>query len=206
MRILVPREALARQRAALIVVILVFLLVTPAFAQDVPGWDFFGGFSLQRSNVREYFKSTPIIYSIQNRWETLNGWDVAATENINRWFGGTFDASGHYKTPTRLGSPNREQMHSFLYGPKFSWRTPHVVPFAHALVGLAISNVQVTPVGPHASDLSFAFAGGGGVDLNIGSHVSARLLQIEYFHANALGNGQNNYRAAAGIVFHTIKK
>ena len=45
-----------------------------------------------------------------------------------------------------------------------------------------------------------------GVDLNLGSHVSARLLQIEYFHANALGSGQNNYRAAAGVVFHAGKK
>jgi opacity protein-like surface antigen len=194
MRILVP------------LVLLLLLFVTPAFAQDTPGWDFFGGFSVQHTSVREYFKSTPIIYSIQNHYENLNGWNVGVTENLNSWLGGTFDASGHYQTVTRLGSPNREQMYSFLYGPKFSWRTEHIVPFAHLLVGLGVSNVQVTPVGPHASDTSFAFAGGGGVDLNLGSHVSARLLQVEYFHSNGLGNSRNNYRAAAGIVFHTGSK
>jgi hypothetical protein len=193
-------------RILLPVVILVFMSLTPALAQEAPGWDFFGGFSIQRSNVREYYKSTPIIYSVQNRWETLNGWDAAVTENINSWFGGTFDASGHYRTPTRFGSPNREQMHTFLYGPRFSWRTSHVVPFAHLLFGAALANVQVTPVGPHASETSFALAAGGGVDLNLGSHVSARPLQVEYLHANALGSNQNSYRAAAGIVFHAGKK
>ena len=193
-------------RILLPVVLLVSLSQTPAFAQETPRWDFYGGFSVGRIHVREYYKSTPIIYSIQNRLESLNGWNFQVTENLNHWFGGTFDASGFYKTVTRLGSPNQQQMHSLMYGPKFSWRTSHVVPFAHLLGGVVLSNVEVTPVGPHKSDTSFALAAGGGVDLNLGSHVSARLLQVDYFHANGQGSTQNNYRAAAGVVFHTSPK
>jgi len=186
-------------------VFFVFLLpVTPACAQETPEWEFFGGYSIQRTSVREYYKSTPSIYSIRYKQETLNGWGFAVTENINHWFGGTFDVSGHYKTPVLQGSPNQQQMHSFLYGPRFSIRTSLLTPFAHLLFGAAHSNVQVTPVGPHASDTSFAAAAGGGVDLRIHG-VAVRLIQAEYFHANALGINQNNYRASAGIVFHAGK-
>jgi hypothetical protein len=186
-------------------VLLVFLLVLkPAFAQETPEWEFFGGYSIQRTSVREYYKSTPIIYSIKYKFETLNGWDFAVTENINRWFGGTFDVSGHYKTPVFQGSPNQQQVHSFMYGPRFSLHTSLFTPFAHALFGAAHTNVQVTPVGPHASDTSFAAAAGGGLDLNV-KGFAIRLIQAEYFHANALGSDQNNYRASAGVVFHAGK-
>src|SRR5579883_955862 len=191
MRILLP---------ATLIVLLVLVALSPLYAQETKEWEFFGGYSLQRTQVREYFKSTPSIYSIKNRLETLNGWEFSVTENMNHWFGGTFDVSGHYKTPTLQGSPNQERMHSFMYGPRFSLHTPYVTPFAHVLFGAAISNVQVTPVGPHASNTSFAAAAGGGVDLNLGQTISVRLLQAEYVHADALGASQNNYRASAGVV------
>src|SRR5947208_15950661 len=104
----------------LVVLFLFLLLAKPSFAQETREWEFFGGYSVQRTNVREYYKSTPIIYAIRNRYENLNGWDFSITENRNRWFGGTLDVSGHYKTPILSGSNNREQMHSILYGPRFS--------------------------------------------------------------------------------------
>jgi len=187
-------------------VVLLFLFLTPAFAQETPAWEVFAGYSVQRSTVREYYKSTPTIYSIQHRLENLDGWNVSVTENLNSWFGGTFDASGHYKTPSYRGSPNQEQMHSFLYGPRFSWRTSIIVPFAHVLLGATLSNVQVTPVGPHTSDTSFAVAAGGGVDLNLGSRIAVRVFQADYLYANSLGNDKKNYRAAVGIVIHAGSK
>jgi hypothetical protein len=189
---------------ASLVLIVFLLLLEPAFAQETPEWEFFGGYSIQRTNVREYYKSTPILYSIKYKSENLNGWNFAVTENINRWFGGTFDVSGHYKTPVFQGSPNQQQIHSLMYGPRFSLRSSLITPFAHALFGAAHTSVEVTPVGPHASNWSFAAAAGGGVDLNI-KGFAIRLIQAEYFHADALGNSQNNYRASAGVVFHAGK-
>jgi hypothetical protein len=198
------QEAQAMRFPAFLVLFLLLLLVRPSFAEETPEWEFFGGYSILRTNVREYYKSTPIIYSINYKFENLNGWDFSFTENINHWFGGTFDVSGHYKTPVFKGSPNQQQIHSLMYGPRFSLHTSLLTPFAHALFGAAHANVQVTPVGPHASDWSFATAAGGGVDLNV-KGFAIRLIQAEYFHANGLGSNQNNYRASAGIVFHAGK-
>lgn len=185
--------------------LLILSLATPCLAQETPAWEFFGGYSVQRSNVREYFKSAPAIFSVRNQYATLNGWDLAVTENMNRWFGGTLDVSGHYKRPHLLGISNRERMHSILYGPRFSFRMPSLVPFTHLLFGITRANAAVTPTGPHISDTSFTVAAGGGVDLNLRGKASIRLLQAEYFHANSLGSNQNNYRAAAGVVFHLGK-
>ena len=170
-------------------------------AQEVPAWEFFGGYSYQRTNVREYFRSTPIILTFRNQYANLHGWDVSATENVNGWFGGTLDISGHYRSPELRGTTSHERIHSILYGPRFSFRKPWGIPFAHVLFGIAQADVRVTP-GPHASDLSFAAAAGGGVDMNFRPNAKIRAFQLEYFHANALGSSRNHFRLSAGMVFN----
>ena len=195
-------NSLSRGAAKLLIVL---FLAMPCLAQQAPAWEFFVGYSGQQTNVREYYKSTPSMYSIRNRVENLTGWDLSVTENMNRWFGGTLDVSGHYLTPQLLGSNNREVMHSILYGPRGSFRKAAFVPFGHVLFGATRSSVQVTPVGPHSSLTGFATAAGGGVDLNLRNKAAIRVLQWEYFHANALGSNQTNYRASAGIVFYVGK-
>lgn len=192
--------------------LLLFLFVlfaAPCVAQERAEWEIFGGYSFQRSDVREYYKTTPVIYTFRGQYANLNGWDVSVTENMNRWLGGTLDVSGHYATPTFRGTPNRQRMISILYGPRFSFRTPRLpmgLPFVHVLIGAVHSDVSVTPVGPHASDNSFAMAVGGGLDLNLGSTASIRVLQAEYFRNNPLGTRTGNYRASAGVVFHLGKR
>ena len=183
----------------------VLSLAIPGIAQQAPAWEFFAGYSLQRSNVREYFKSTPILYTTRGRYIYLNGWDLSVTENLNPWFGGTLDISGHSKTPVVSGTTNREQMVSILYGPRFSYRTRKVVPFAHLLMGAAHSAVTVTPVGPHASETSFAAAIGGGVDLNLQNKAAVRLLQADYFRTDVLGTRPHSYRASAGVLWYLGK-
>lgn len=155
--------------------------------------------------MRQYFKSSPILFTFRNQYVNLNGWEASVTENLNRWFGGTLDLSGHYKTPQLLGTTNRERMFSILYGPRFSYRTPSFVPFAHVLMGAAHAAVKVTPVGPHASDNSFAMAAGGGLDVNLGSKAAIRLFQVDYFRTNVLGTRPHNYRASAGVIFYLGK-
>src|SRR4051812_44138472 len=113
-------------------------MAAPGYAQSIPGWEVYGGYSYQRSNVREYFKSTPIIYAVRNQDANLNGFDVAFTENINRWFGGTLDISGHFAKPEISGVKTRERMYTFMYGPRFTFRgQPGWTPFAHVLLGAA---------------------------------------------------------------------
>ena len=153
--------------------------------------------------MREYFRTTPIIYAARNRGVNLiGGWDVSVTENINRWFGGTLDISGHYSAPEVSGTKNRQRTYSILYGPRLSYRRPWGSPFAHVLLGVAHAQVKVTPTGPRASDLSFATAIGGGLDWNFRGKTAIRLLQAEYLRANALGANQNSFRISAGIILY----
>ena len=188
-------------------IVLLLLFATPCLAQETPGWQFFGGYSFQRADVREYFKTTPIIYTFRHHYVNMNGWDFSVTENRNRWFGGTLDVSGSYKTPQVARISNKEQIYSILYGPRISYPKPLFggSAFAHALFGATHTSVSVTPVGPHASDFSFGMMLGGGFDYPLRNEISVRILQAEYFRNTSFGAGQNNYRLSAGVVFNLGK-
>ena len=185
----------------------VLLLSSPCFAQTVPAWEVFGGYSRQKSRVREYFKTTPIIYAIRNQTENLSGFDVAVTENINRWFGGTLDVREHYAKPAISGIVTRERMFSVMYGPKFSIRVGGfpVIPFVQVLLGGTHMDAKVTPTGPHVSVKAFAAAAGAGVDVRLGSRIGVRAIQAEFLHANTLGANQNNFRMSAGVILYVGK-
>jgi hypothetical protein len=94
----------------------------------------------------------------------LYGWDTTVTENVNRWFGVDFDASGLYGMPqpsflcSASSIPNAfscltdnpvrpaiiTKLHTFTFGPRFSSRRfGRVVPFAHVLVGVAHINGDI---------------------------------------------------------------
>jgi hypothetical protein len=180
--------------------LLVLLLAMPSLAQEFRPWEVFAGYSFQRADVREYYKTSPIIYTFRHHYANLNGWETAVTENVNHWFGGTLEFSGYYKTPQFLNVSNREQLYTILYGPRFSYRKPYGTAFVHGLLGAARTSVDVVPTGPHATDYSFALDMGGGVDLTLTNQTAVRLLQLDYLRTNALGSSQNNYRLSAGIV------
>jgi hypothetical protein len=180
----------------------VLLLASPSMAQEVRPWEVFAGYSFQRADVREYYKTSPIIYTFRHHYANLNGFETAVTENVNPWFGGTLEFSGYYKTPQFLNVSSREQMYTILYGPRFSYRKPYGTAFAQGLLGVARTSVNVVPTGPHPADYSFALDLGGGFDLTLTNQTAVRLLQVDYLRTNAFGSGQNNYRLSAGIVLH----
>ncbi len=189
------------------ILVLVLAIAAPGYGQTIPTWEVFGGYSWQRSNLREYFKSTPIIYSVRNKGGSLNGFDVAFTENINRWFGGTLDITGHFAAPEISGVKTHEAMYTFMYGPRFSYRNrPGWTGFGHVLAGVAHATAKVTPTGPHADDTSFALAAGAGLDMKFRGSTAIRILQAEYLHANALGANHNNFRLSAGIILYLGEK
>jgi len=196
-------------KSLLLLLLLLLSLTIPCLAQENPEWELFGGYSLQKTGVREFFKSTPTLYTPRDRTAYLGGWDVSLTENVNRWFGGTLDISGHYKTRDLLGSSNRERLHSVLYGPRFFYRTHGFVPFAHILIGLAHAERTVLPPGPHQSDNAFAAALGGGLDVNLAKRAAVRVFQAEYFRTTlpneAFGTKPTGYRASFGMIFYLGK-
>ncbi len=191
-----------RVRPHLIAAAIMLFFARPCVAQQTPRWEFFSGYSLQRFNIRQYYKSTPITYAAQERSVNLSGWQISLTENRGRRYGGTLDLRGHYATPTLSGTSTSAKMYSIMYGPRFYRRTPKVTFFVQGLIGAAATRVAATPTGPHASDLSLAMAGGGGLDWNLRLKTAIRLLQAEYFRTSTLGTSPNGFRASAGIVFY----
>ena len=186
--------------------LLLVLSSVPCYA-ETPAWEIFGGYSFQRAGVRLYYKTSPIIYTFKDRYINMNGWEVSATENLNPWFGGTLQLTGHYNTPTVTGSSNslssnREHMFSMLYGPRFSYRASWATLFGQALFGAGHVSVAVIPTGPHASDTTFEAAVGGGFDINLGKTVAARVLQVQYSPTNHLDIKRAKFQASAGIVLN----
>ncbi len=186
--------------------LLVLTLASPSYAQTIPDWEVFGGYSFQRSNVRKYFRTTPIIYSVRNEGANLNGFDVSVTENVNPWFAGTLDISGHFATPEISGVKTRQQMYTVMYGPRFSYRRmSDWVPYGHVLLGAAHMDAEVTPIGPRASDWSFAFAASGGFDMKFPNRTAIRIRQAEYLPPNSLGSGRNTFGFSAEFFWTWAK-
>lgn len=189
-------------RKLLPVLIVLLGSALPGRAQNTPAWELFGGYSLLRTDMREYFKQTPIIYNFRGRYTGLQGFEVSITENKNRTVGGTFDFSTHFNGPVIGGVPNKQRSYSLMYGPRLTARFGFATPFAHALFGAQYATVKVTPVGPRASDLSLAMAFGVGFDLNLGKRGAIRLVQADYFRSNnTLSPRANGFRASAGFVW-----
>jgi opacity protein-like surface antigen len=140
----------------------------------------------------------------------LNGWSVTAAYNVNKWLGLVADVGGEYGTPTItvMSTKVNVQTHLFdaVFGPQINFRnSTKVTPFVHALVGVSHGNFKVSSGGVSKSESDNAFAGafGGGLDWNVGEHVSIRLIQAEYFPTHFKSNTQNGARISAGIVFRS---
>ena len=182
--------------------LLMLSVSTAGFAQQpAPEWEFFGGYSVERTPVRAYFRATPIIYTTRELWMNLHGWELSVTENINSRWGGTFQATGHYKSPVVNGSKNQERIHSFLYGPLFSHRMGWATPYAHVLFGVGHTSVRVSP-GPSDKETSFVAAVGVGLDLKLGRKTAVRVFQIQYTPMTQLVSKDHSFQASVGFVFY----
>ena len=187
-------------------VLLMLIAASPLLAQTKSEWEIFGGYSIKRAEVREYYRQTPTIYNLRNVSEDLGGWQASITENKNHWLGGTAEFSGHYKNPVQGNVTSRQKTYSLLYGPRITFRFPRWgTPFAHVLIGIDRASVAVTsvvPAGPHADQTSLAGAAGGGFDLHLTKRLSARVIQADFFRSNVLSTKQNKFRLTAGVVLH----
>ena len=88
------------------------------------------------------------------------------------------------------------------FGPRIYLRSRSAhgpIPFVEGLVGG--TRVDVTAGGSTTSQNGLTYKGGGGVDLNISQHLSARLVNADYYRVPFLTGSQNNYSFSAGIIF-----
>ena len=189
------------------ILLLVLSIAAPGYAQTIPDWEVFGGYSWQRSNLREYFKSTPIIYSVRNKAGNLNGFDVAFTENINPGSAAP-SISAHILRRRKFRPVRTRRAHVF--------GDVRAAVFLSEMVGVdavwacAGRRCQYGCEGhAHGSApvrYSFGLAAGGGLDVKAGGKTAFRLVQAEYFHANSLGASQNNFRLSAGVILYLGNK
>jgi hypothetical protein len=129
----------------------------------------------------------------------LKGWDVSGTLNPTKIFGITGDVDSNY------GSIRGSTVHtrSYLFGPQIHF-PGRISPFGRVLIGKMDESVGSNGLAFVMSNSSFAFAAGGGIDIKLAPYVSVRAIQIDYLRTGFAyaSSNQNQFRAAAGFVFH----
>jgi hypothetical protein len=158
-------------------------------AQVVPRVDVFGGYTY----VHAKFNNNGPTFN-------LNGWDASVEGRMASWLGVVADVSQQYGTPSGI----QEKQTTALFGPQISAPgIPRVIPFAHALFGVAHGTNQAIPSGSSFSILTgnaFATAVGGGVDIKILGPLWVRPIQADWLHSNLNPDHRTDVRLAAGIV------
>jgi len=157
-------------------------------SQDVAKVEVFGGYSWAGGN--------------------FHGWNSSVTGNVTRRLGIVADFSGHYGDELEGSILVKENAHSFLFGPRFSFRGKRLSPFVYALFGATRFHQSATVSGQKlsASDTGFSSAFGGGLDINVNDRVAIRSFQIDYFRPNFFGEAHNRGRLAFGVVLHLGKR
>jgi opacity protein-like surface antigen len=171
-----------RKLALLSAVVSIFSFL--AYAQEAPKAEIFGGYQYLRA--KSGISGAPSF--------NFNGWNAAVSGFFTRNVGITADFSGNYGTVASVDT----KIYSYLFGPtvRFPNSSP-VTPFARALFGGA----HISAGSGIGSDSGFAWAAGGGLDVNASSHVAIRLAQFDFLQSRISNLTQNNFRYSAGIVF-----
>jgi hypothetical protein len=175
-------------RKALCSMCLVFLASLPALAQDVPKAEVFGGYSWAGAN--------------------FHGWNASVTGNITKRFGIVADFSGHYGSELDGSVLIKQDAHSFLFGPRFSFRGKRLTPFVYALFGATRFHESAIISGQKLShsDTGLRSVLGGGLDVKVNDRVAIRAFQLDYFRPNFFGEAHNRGRLAFGVVLRLGKK
>lgn len=105
------------------------------------------------------------------------GWFLSGGASANQWFGVVGTVTGHYKSET-LGTTSVEtRLHTFLGGPKFTYRTERFTPYVTLLAGAARVGAKTAAAGASAkaSETRLAAHTGVGVDVHFSNTLGARV-------------------------------
>ncbi len=165
----------------LLISTVLLLLTVPAWGQDYPRMEVFGGFS--------YFSADA------GTRESFFGWQASISANFHENIGFTLDSGGQYNTNFGITL----QAYEFLLGPRYIIRGERFTGFAHALFGLEHARAG------GFSDTAFAMGFGGGVDLNASDRISIRAFQLDYIPVTSSGVWTHDARVGAGVVFRFMQ-
>jgi Outer membrane protein beta-barrel domain len=173
-----------------------FIWVVPAIllfcfnakAQETPWFELSGGYSYFQGDVA----SSPSFH--------MQGGYGSLRENMNSWFGGSFDfgAWGGTVDSTNISAQ------TYMFGPVFSYRRfDRVTPFANVEFGAIHGSEGYLDISQSA--FKFAMTAGGGADFRFGSHYAVR-GQADYLMSRFLNTRQDNLQYSVGLVFYIGNK
>ena len=179
---------------------LMVLMPLAMMAQDeIPQAEIYTGYSYLRLNKVDF-----------------NGWNVSIAGNINRHLAFVGDVSGLYNSETRdvtgIQTDSKSSVYSILAGPRISDTKGRWTPFVHLLGGWSRLNTEstsVTPTSTFSTDLSqngFGLAAGAGIDFNLNSGVTIRIVQADYLLLRSSGQKNEGARVSVGLVFRIGQK
>jgi hypothetical protein len=193
------------------IVLILGCLCSPAFAQNAPSGEVFGGYSYVNADIQSGVPSSNPIPR-----QNANGWEGAASFNVNRWFAVEGDFAGYYKDVSLVtaypGLPDlKVHDYSFAGGPRASYRQRSTTVFAHVLFGGDSLGGSIAGLGS-GSQTSFATVIGGGVEWRVrtrsrwairgsGDYVLSHHNITQFFGGPTSNLTQNNFRASVGVVY-----
>jgi opacity protein-like surface antigen len=141
---------------------------------------------------------------------SANGGSGFVEYNLNHVVGLVADLGANYIGNVN-GLPVDNTTFTYLFGPRFNWRTSRLTLYAQTLVGGARFSNAYDPASPAPvlgiSENTFAAAIGGGVDYRLTDHIAVKPIQLEYLMTQLpssfvnVNQVQNNLRYSAGIVY-----
>jgi len=166
-----------------------------AVAQDTPVAEIFGGYSYVRPDTEEGVDAI-----------NMNGWNVSVGLPGTKHLGFVMDFGGVYGSFDDYEEDVDVKLHTVMFGPKFTVRMGKVTPFAQALFGYARMTAKSFQEVELMRENNFAYALGGGIDINLTDMVAVRPAQIEYLAVRSQGDMTHNFRYSAGIVLKLGKR
>lgn len=177
----------ALQKNISIVFALVMMMTAAGFAQIPTSGNVFLGYSYNRADT-----------GLENRGD-LNGFEGSLEGKVLPHVGIVADVSGNYGTlpDPFLGVNASTHVVSYLFGPRVSFSTGKIRPFAHILIGAA--HVSESDFGFSNSETDFADAIGGGIDYHLIPRVSWR-FQLDDLQTRFNSSRQDDARFSTGLV------
>jgi len=154
---------------------------------------------------------------------SFNGFEASGVYNVSRYIGLKGDLSGTYKKTqvhqqftsggvTQTASYGSDAaLYNFLGGVqlKDNASAGRLKAFAHALIGAGHARVTFNNVAciavvgvncTNRSEIAFAGAFGGGLDIRLNDRLDVRAIQADYNPIKFADGTQNNFRVGVGLV------
>jgi peptidoglycan-associated lipoprotein len=135
---------------------------------------------------------------------TMNGGFVSGQVNLSPWLGAVGEVSmGHASQISALGQ--NLTLTTFMAGPRISLPSQRFVPFGEFLVGGARGTGSYFPTSASSttSASSFAYAAGGGLDVNLSHRFAIRAFDAKFLHTsfpNGVNGTQRQLQIGVGLV------